>query len=100
MENPQLAIRSLKGAPLSILLILQREQKPLQQKALMMWTGYSDKTIAAALQLLTGMEAVEFTGRQTGWALTQNGKKLWQQLVSGDEEVVEGDEAAETAVTD
>lgn len=107
-DNPQLTLRSLKGAPLSVLAALRQADGPLPQKALITWTGYSDKTVAAALALLAGMGAAQADGRlpdgrQTGWTLTPQGRQLWQTLTGSQEGTDEtnaavADAGAETAV--
>lgn len=55
-------------------------EDPLPQKKLITCTGYSDKTVAAALDLLAGMAVVVSHGRQHGWALTAQGRAWWQSL--------------------
>lgn len=98
MENPQLTLRSLKGAPLSVLLALRLAEAPLPQKALTLWTGYSDKTVAAALDLLVNMGLAAAHGRGQGWSLAPAAVPLLQALAGATAAPTETEEA-DTAVT-
>lgn len=98
METPQLTLRSLKGAPLSVLLALRLAEAPLPQKALTLWTGYSDKTVAAALDLLVNMGLAVARGRGQGWSLAPAAVPLLQALAGAAAAPTETEEA-DTAVT-
>ncbi len=98
MNKPQLTLRSLRGAPLSTLTALNKAHTPLQNKALVAWTGYSDKTIAAALDLLSGTGIVVSNGRYAGWSLTDQGRHFFHQLIFG-KTAVSPPEGKDTAVS-
>ena len=79
MHSP-ITLRSLKGAPLSTLVALHLANTSLPNKDLLAWTGYSDKTIAHALDLLHSMGLVVHDGRRLGWSLTHKGSTLFHHL--------------------
>jgi hypothetical protein len=77
MQANQVAlIRSLKGAPSSILLTLLITGRSLTNKQLCTYTGYTDKTITAALEVLEMHQFTQFNGRTHGWSLAAGQLKL------------------------
>ena len=79
LKQTPLSLRSLKGAPLSTLMTLHLANGPLPHKDIMAWTGYSDKTITRALDILDSMGlAVQDS---LSWYLTQQGTILFRRLV-------------------
>jgi hypothetical protein len=86
MKADQVAlIRSLKGAPCSIILALLITGRSLTNKQLCTITGYSDKTITAALDVLEMHQFTQFNGRAYGWSLSagQLQLNLPEQLSTG-----------------
>jgi hypothetical protein len=70
MQANQVAlIRSLKGASCSIILTLLITGRSLTNKQLCTYTGYTDKTITAALEVLEMHQFTQFNGRTHGWSL-------------------------------
>jgi len=65
-------IRNLKGAPLSVFLLLHLERQPCPNYHLIRWTGYTDKTIAAACDYLASPEVQLITRTPGGWVIAQN----------------------------
>lgn len=69
-DNPRLALRALKGAPLSVLLalsILQGQQTDENEIASI--TGYSGRTVRNALKFLKDAGLVVRSKRYTGWQM-------------------------------
>ena len=69
LENPLQLIKLLKGAALSILVILLYEKKPVGAQYLQRWSGYGDKPINQAL---------EFLSDPTVNLVTRVNRYLWQ----------------------
>lgn len=77
MQADQMSlIRSLKGAPASIVVALVVLGRSLNNKQLCLATGYSDKTITAALVVLDIQGITQFNGRAAGWSLSAGQLKL------------------------
>jgi hypothetical protein len=74
LENPLQLVKLLKGAALSILLIMLHEKKPVGEEYLVRWSGYSDKTINRALEVLSDptidlvMRVSRYAWQLTGYA--------------------------------
>ncbi len=62
-------IRSLKGAPLSVIAALQVNRGCLTARELQEATGYSDKPVSQALARLEEMGLVVHHGRSRGWSV-------------------------------
>lgn len=71
-------VRSLKGAPASIVLamLLLPPGAALGATQLARMTGYSDKPITQALQILTEMGLMQQHKRYSGWMLTVDARQL------------------------
>lgn len=67
VNNPIALLRTLKGAPLSILLALAMEKQPVMATWLETATGYSDKPVMTGLKVLKELRFV-----------TQNSRYAWQ----------------------
>jgi len=105
IDNPIRLVRELKGAPLSIVLVLQFVTQRVTQEYLERSTGYTDKPVRQALEYLREIGMVDHT--REGWLLCQA-----QQLVLGlgqeeltaetqrSDEVIEGGEEQEKSDTD
>ena len=61
-------IRSMRGAPSSILLVLLFSGRSITNKDLQLITGYTDKPIASALALLESYGYAQNNGRYSGWS--------------------------------
>ena len=72
IEDPLSMMRQLKGAPLSILVVLSITNQPAQAKWLSTITGYSDNTISRALVLLKGMQIITCDSHRSNWRLTND----------------------------
>jgi len=68
-------VRTLKGAPLSILLILKMIGQPATAEYLERTSGYSDKPVNAALQLLEEYGLISRNGRYA-WQICDNARQL------------------------
>lgn len=68
-------VRTLKGAPLSVLVLLMLERSALSQGFLARHSGYSDKAVAAALDLLADYGLARRIERYT-WALAAGAEQL------------------------
>lgn len=74
-ENPMTFVRSLKGAPASVMLALLFARHPMANRELQRWTGYSDSAIAQAARLLTDLGWISALGPRGPWALP-SGRQL------------------------
>lgn len=68
-------IRSLKGAPASIIMALVFCGHALTNGQLEKYTGYSDKPIARGLALLESLGFAQYNGFANGWSLTATAHK-------------------------
>ncbi len=73
-EYPTCSIRDLKGAPLSVLVVLCIAHQPVRQAYLQLATGYSDKTVARALAYLQEVGLAERT--RQGWQVANHAQLL------------------------
>src|SRR3972149_5845725 len=73
-ENPMRLVRELKGAPLSIYLVLGLAGQRVSQAFLERWTGYTDKPVSQALAFLEEIGLAQHSRR--GWALCDGVKQL------------------------
>lgn len=68
-------VRALKGAPMSVLMVMMLTQGNVNQEYLTRHTGYSDKPVTDALGLLADYGLVRRIDRYT-WALTRGAMQL------------------------
>jgi len=83
-ENPIRLVRELKGAPLSIIMVLSLVHQRVSCKYLERATGYTDKPITQALQYLKEVGLVNDT--RSGWQLIKE-KVMQLPLIMELEEV-------------
>lgn len=78
METDRIAAfaRSVRGAPAVCLIVMQLLNRRTGHKELIRLTGYSDKPIAAALDLLELYGLAYSDSRFNGWQLTDKGRQL------------------------
>lgn len=69
-ENPIRMVRELKGAPLSILMVLSMVQQRVTQEYLERSTGYTDKPVSQALAYLQEIGLADHT--RSGWQLIKS----------------------------
>ena len=69
-ENPIRLVRELKGAPLSIYVLLGLVQQRVTQEYLERSTGYTDKPVSQALAYLQEIGLVDHT--RSGWQLIKS----------------------------
>jgi hypothetical protein len=74
-ENPMTFVRSLKGAPVSILMAFFFARKALTALELRMWTGYQDEAITVSLRLLVDLGWLTARSARGPWCLTE-GRQL------------------------
>ena len=72
-ENMTL-VRSLQGAPASIMIALMVTGVSMLNKDLCLWTGYSGKPVSEGLVLLEVLGIVQDNGRVNGWSLCGGSK--------------------------
>jgi hypothetical protein len=91
----------LRGAPITVLMLMVVERRPLAQGYLTRHTRYTDKTVASALMLLADYGLVTQTGRYE-WALAGGATQLplgmdalAEPMESGEDEAEIIDETAE-----
>ncbi len=63
-------LKSIKGAPASILWALAFHGKPMGRNHLVFATGYQRDTVTKGLQNLKALGLIEYGGRSQGWNLT------------------------------
>ncbi|HML40373.1 MAG TPA: hypothetical protein PKD23_06805 [Bellilinea sp.] len=68
-------VRSLKGAPATVLLLMLLERRPMAQAYISRHTGYSDKVVHDAMLLLADYGMVNMVGRYT-WQLSAGAQQL------------------------
>jgi len=78
-------IRGLKGAPISCLVTFIVMRQVMNLQALVRTTGYSDKSIADALMVLSDFGLVTRNGRY-GWQLADGVAQLPLTVLTGEEE--------------
>lgn len=61
-------VRSIRGAPASILVALLITRRSITNKELQVITGYTDKPIATALCVLETLGFIQDNGRSNGWS--------------------------------
>lgn len=76
MEMTVQGLRALKGAPLSVLLALQIARQPVGTAWLSRTTGYSDKPVTSALELLVELGLVTRNSRYNAWQLANGRAQL------------------------
>ena len=62
-------VRSLKGAPASVFLAFLFARRPLTNRELQRWTGYSEDTIVQATHLLIDLGWVSALGSRGPWTM-------------------------------
>ena len=76
-SNPKLALRGLKGAPLSIVIALvMAGNKPTEEKRIVAMTGYSGNTVRRGLEFLEEAGLAKRTKRFGGWMLNDGINQL------------------------
>lgn len=76
LENPMTFVRSLKGAPISVLFALMFTQRAMTSLELQNWTGYKDDNITLATKLLAELGWVVAISKRGPWALADQGRQL------------------------
>ena len=71
----QINVRALKGAPLSIVIVLMLQRRSVSHSLLCQETGYSDRTVTQALEYLTSNQIVTRAGH-SGFQLTGDSYQL------------------------
>ena len=82
IEN-KINVRALKGAPLSIVIVLMLQRRSVSHALLCQETGYSDKTVTQGLEYLISNQIVTRTGH-TGFQLTGENYQLplyWSETI-------------------
>ena len=90
-------MHQLKGAPLSILIVMGYFNRTMGRDELAMITSYSPATVGRGLQKLGFMGLAQKHTRFSGWLLTSKARQL-PLLVGGNSEVPETIEAGGTVV--
>src|SRR4030066_2404251 len=85
-DNPIRMVRELKGAPLSIIMVLSRVSQRVTQEYLERSTGYTDKPVSQALQYLQEVGLADHT--QSGWQLVEENAKQLPLALQIDKEVI------------
>jgi hypothetical protein len=75
-QSQTINIRALRGAPITVLFALFVAGGQSGTKALCLATGYSDKTVGVALEILSAENLVTHVDRYNGWVLTSGGRQL------------------------
>jgi hypothetical protein len=75
-ENPIALVRTLKGAPLSVLFALFFANQPVGEKWLVEVTGYSVITVRRGLEYLAEIRLVQRNGRYSAWILSGQARQL------------------------
>lgn len=92
-ENPVTFLRSLKGAPLSVLVALMMARKALTNAELCTWTGYRDDNVREAVRLLGDLGWLSARSPRGPWALA-DGRQL--PLMSGNPDFFGVDSSSST----
>ena len=74
-ENLVTFVRTMKGAPASVLLALMFSRQPLTNRELQRWTGYSDDTVSQATRLLVDLGWITARGPHGPWCFSA-GRRL------------------------
>ncbi|OGC95284.1 MAG: hypothetical protein A2029_01415 [Chloroflexi bacterium RBG_19FT_COMBO_47_9] len=85
-DNPIRMVRELKGAPLSIIMVLSLVSQRVTQEYLERSTGYTDKPVSQALQYLQEVGLADHT--QSGWQLVEENAKQLPLALQIDKEVI------------
>jgi len=75
-ENPQTFVRSIKGAPASVLFALFFVRRPMTGQELQRWTGYGDDNITNAVHLLTDLGWLVAITPRGPWSLSGKSRQL------------------------
>ena len=75
-------LRMLKGAPLSVLHALCQAEEGLTAVELERNTGWSDKPVRRALDLLAVLGLARHHGRVKGWTITKKGRIALLALIT------------------
>ncbi len=87
VDNPVRMVRELKGAPLSIVLVLSLVHQRVTQEYLERATGYTDKPVSQALAYLQEVGLADHTS--AGWQLIEQAVKQLPLPLALDEKVQE-----------
>ncbi len=68
-ENPMTFVRSIKGAPASVLLALLFTRHPMTNQELQRWTGYSEESVTQAVRILLDLGWVSAVGPRGPWTM-------------------------------
>lgn len=93
-DNPIRMVRELKGAPLSILMILRLVHQPVSSEYLETATGYTDKPIRKALRYLQEIGMALQSAR--GWILASGEKQLPMVMQLNEQALPEDDTDSDT----
>jgi len=91
-ENPLTFVRSMKGAPISILVAFMFARKTLTNLELQQWTAYRDDAITPALRLLCSLGWLVAQTPRGPWSLA-DGRQLPLMEIIDELERVSGDES-------
>jgi hypothetical protein len=83
MTNPgsmQLLVRTLKGAPLSCLMVLALADGPVEVGRLSMLTGYSPHPVTEALKMLAEIGLARSGKQRSDWQITPNALQVFAAL--------------------
>ena len=83
MTNPgsmQLLVRTLKGAPLSCLMVLALADGPVEVGRLSMLTGYSYHPVTEALKMLAEIGLARSGKQRSDWQITPNALQVFAAL--------------------
>ena len=86
-ENPLTFVRSLKGAPASVFLALLCARRPMTNRELQRWTGYSEQTVSQAAHLLADLGWLSPLGPRGPWTLGEGRQQPLMESLP--EEIVE-----------
>ena len=78
-----LALRALKGAPLSCLIALSMSGRPVGVTWLSTATGFEKKAVIAGLRVLESLSLAASSARYNGWQLTDEARELPLMLSTG-----------------
>ena len=82
LQIPLAFLRSIKGAPASVLLALLFNRRPMTNQELQRWTGYSDQSVTQATRLLMDLGWVIAHGPRGPWSL--NARRQWPLMHAPD----------------
>jgi len=87
-------IRTIRGAPATILILLMIRGASMTNLEICRWTGYSDKPVTTALITLQHLGLVQDNGRAHGWSLTNGARQLPLRELSATEHPISSPDPA------